>query len=869
MKKLIISALVGISIISMGQEIPKRLHKANRVVVAPIINGDLDDQAWIGEGWDGDFIQNEPYEGRDPSQPTEFKVGFDNNNLYIAIRAIDSSPDSIIYRMSRRDMSDGDMVFVIFDSYHDLRTGFVFGVSSAGVRFDMIMPDNGPSGDASWDPVWQAKVKTFDWGWAAEMKIPFTQLRFKKNSEELWGLLVVRSIFRYNEMSFWQHIPRNSSGIVHAMGEMDGLQNIQPRKQLDFTPFAVASYNKYESEVGNPFRTGKDANFSAGIDAKLGVTNNLTLDLTINPDFGQVEADPSEVNLSAYETFFMEKRPFFIEGNNITSFNVDNDKLFYSRRIGRRPHGYPSLDVDEFADVPISSVILGAAKLTGKTENGWSIGIIESVTKEMKARIDSDNDTRSETIEPLTNYALARVSRDFNKRNSRIGAVLTNVIRNNDNTSMDHLHKNASSAGIDFTQFFKDRNYKISGNLYFSNVEGTPDAIAETQSSSARYFQRTDADYIEYDGTRTNLSGHGGKLELGKIGGNWNFLFLNTWKSPGLELNDIGYMREADRILNSFFTSYNITEPFSIFRYLHFCNTISTVMDFGGNLNGLEYKGCTTADFTNFWHAEIGFGYSGMQNSNTVLRGGPSMLLPNNWRLNFIIDTDTRKSLSFRLKGSLNGGAEDYYKNRNIGASIKMRPMNSLRIDISPSYSSSQSELQYISHRSFNSEDRYVFGTISQKVLKMSLRLNYNITPDLTIQYWGQPFVAAGEYSKFKMITDPHARDYTDRMFIYPNQGPNKQISYFNDYYSIDEDMDGTDDYGFADPNFNVSKWLSNLVVRWEFLPGSTAYLVWSQRQDYYDGNGRVNIGNDLKNLFTKLKVNNIFLVKFSYRIGL
>ena len=324
-----------------------------------MINGDFDDPAWQFGTWEGDLTQFEPYADRAPSQPTEFKVAYDDMNLYLAIRAIDDAPDSIVSRMSRRDNDDGDMVFVVFDSYHDLRTGFCFGVSAAGVRFDMIFSNNGQNEDPSWDPIWQAKSKIYDWGWAAEMKIPFTQLRFKKQSTEVWGFQVARQIFRHNEMSLWHAIPRNAPGFIHAMGELAGLEEIEPRRQLDLTPYSVVSQNSYEPEEGNPYATGSDQKLNFGLDGKVGVTNNLTLDFTINPDFGQVEADPSEVNLTAYESYFREKRPFFIEGNSITSFNVGlgdgdvgNDNLFYSRRIGRRPQGSLSTDDGEYVKMP-------------------------------------------------------------------------------------------------------------------------------------------------------------------------------------------------------------------------------------------------------------------------------------------------------------------------------------------------------------------------------------------------------------------------------------------------------------------------------------------------------------------------------------
>lgn len=870
MRYLAIAALFSLcTLYSSGQPLPKRLYSAERIVNAPVINGDLDDEAWLNGEWEGGFTQHEPYEGRQPSQKTEFKIRFDDLNMYVAIKAYDTCTDSITSRMSRRDNGDGDMVFILFDSYHDLRTGFIYGVSSAGVRFDMIMANDGQSEDPTWDPIWLAKSKIHDWGWAAEMKIPFTQLRFNKSSKEVWGLEVARQIYRYSEMSFWQHIPRNSPGVVHAIGELDGLQEMEPRKQFDLLPYVESSIHTSEPEEGNPFATGRDFGFNAGLDAKIGITNNLTVDLTVNPDFGQVEADPSEVNLTAYESFFREKRPFFIEGSNITSFNVGlgdgdvgNDNLFYSRRIGRRPHGSPDLDDNEYADVPGFANILGAAKLTGKTEGGLSIGLIESVTNEVNAEIDRSGERSEEVVEPLTSYTIARVQKDFNKGNTIIGGMATSTIRKLNGTDLDWLHSDAVTAGLDFSQYFKDKNYVLNTSLYMSNVRGSADAITRTQESSARYFQRPDADYIEYDPTRTSLTGQGGKLEFGKIGGNWNYIFMNTWKSPGLEINDLGYMREADVILNVLWTGYNFTEPFGIFRNLSLNNDIYTVFDFGGNLNGFGYEANASANFTNFWSMGMGGGLNFHQVSNSILRGGPSMEIPNSYRLWYRLSTDEKKKVSVNLFGNLNRGAEDFNRRNSYSASLVLKPANTLTISLTPSFSNSMNELQYFSDMELNGEERYIFATLDQKIISMSLRINYNITPDLTIQYWGQPFSGDIKFSDYKIITDYRSDDYNDRFHTYTTS----EITYSDGSYYVDN---GDYDFDFEDPDFTTNEWLSNLVVRWEFLPGSTAYLVWSQTRGYDGGPGDYNFGENLNNLFTDKKANNVFLVKFSYRIGL
>ncbi len=447
------------------QEEARKQYKATEITSAPVIDGILDEPVWKEGSWVDDFTQHEPYNGKKASQRTEFCVVFDKDNMYVGIKAFDTSPDSIVNRLTRRDQVDGDVAGVIFDSFHDLRTGFLFGSSSSGVKFDQMFSDDGQQEDSSWDPNWWVKTSINSEGWVAEMKIPFSQVRFEKNSGDVWGLQFFRILYRNNETDFWQHIPKDAPGFIHLMGEMTGIEQIKPRKIFDVTPYTVASTETFTAEPENPFRSkGRLSKLNGGIDAKIGVTNNMTMDLTINPDFGQVEADPSEVNLSAYETFFREKRPFFIEGNNITNFGlgigdggVGNDNLFYSRRVGRRPQGWPELDDEDrwHAKVPTNTTILGAAKLTGKTKDGLSIGFVEAMTAEEQAEIDTVGGRKSETVEPLTNYMVGRVQKDFNEGKTIIGGIFTSTNRDLDENLGEFLHKAAYTGGIDFTQYFK------------------------------------------------------------------------------------------------------------------------------------------------------------------------------------------------------------------------------------------------------------------------------------------------------------------------------------------------------------------------------------------------------------------------------
>ncbi len=861
---------------SYGQEPAKRNYNAVRIEQPPVIDGILTDETWLTGEWQGDFTQFEPYEGQKPSQATEFKILYDDSYIYVAIKAFDSAPDSIVDRMTRRDNLDGDNVGVVFDSYYDLRTGFAFFVNSAGVKSDMIFVNNGQTEDPTWDPIWFVETARFEQGWTAEMKIPLTQLRFNKSdSSGKWGLEVGRQIYRHREMSFWQHIPRNASGLIHMMGLLEGIENLKPKRQTDITPYTVGSYERYQGQPGNPFAKGSDFRVNAGVDGKLGITNNLTLDFTVLPDFGQVEADPSEVNLTAFETFFQERRPFFIEGRNITSFRVGigdgdlgNDNLFYSRRIGRRPQLSPSMNDGEYADVPRQARILGAVKMTGKTAGGVSVGIVEAVTAEEKAEIDFDGERRFQTVEPMTNYFVSRVQKDFNKGNTMIGGVFTNTYRNFDESEITSMHKNANTGGIDFTQFFRDRKYMVSATVAMSKVNGPEQAIAATQRSSTHYFQRPDAEHVTYDPTRTSLAGHAGNIQLGKVGGNWNFVAFTIWKSPGFESNDLGYLRKADEIGQIIWSAYSINKPFSIFNRVRFNTNLWTFWDFGGTRTNTGGNFSINTQFKNMWSTNIGYNFNlNNQVSNTLLRGGPSVKLPGYNMLSLFVNSDSRKKLSVNTNANYRAGNEGYSGFRSINAGLTYRPLNTLSISASPGYSVSETQLQYVSKASYQEDDRYVLASLKQKVLSMSVRVNYTITPELSIQYWGQPFLAAADFSRFKMITDPKADNYSDRFSIYDDS----QISYnteANRYY-IDEDRSGSTDYSFSDPDFNSDAFLSNLVVRWEFAPGSTLFLVWSQSRDYFIREGSFDVMSNLNGLFTEKKPYDVFLIKFSYRFGL
>lgn len=873
MKKAIIllSIILFLLAIAFANSTEKRLYTAMPINPhPPVIDGKLDDPIWEKAEWAGDFIQREPYEGKEPSQKTAFKILYDEKSLYVAIRAFDSEPDKIVRRVSRRDKAEGDWVCVDIDSYYDHRTAFSFAVNAAGVKSDMFISDDGQNRDRNWDPIWYVKTAVDDEGWTAEMGIPLSQLRFGNKENQVWGLQVMRNLFRKEESSGWQFIPRDSSGWVHEFGELHGLKGIKASRQIELFPYTVGNLQTFQREEGNPFATGRLSQLMGGLDGKIGLTSDLTLDFTINPDFGQVEADPSVVNLTAFETYFEEKRPFFIEGRNILSFRLmlgdgdfSSDNLFYSRRIGRRPQHTPDLEDDEYVDMPQNTSILGAFKLTGKTKNGLSIGIIDSITSEEKARVSYLGQLRHETVEPLTNYLGFRLQKDYNKGSTVIGTMLTATNRNIKNQELSFLHSAAYTGGVDLYHSWKNRTYFIQANAVFSHVRGSTDAILRTQESPLRYYQRPDTAHVSLDPNRTSLSGHGGTVVFGKLGsGNLQYVGGVTWRSPGLELNDMGYLRSADRILQFVWVGYRILKPFSMFRRINFGFNQWKGWDFGGTniFDGGNMH--VFSQFKNYWRVGLGVNRQGESLFTTALRGGPMLRWPGGWSRWFSLNSDSRKKI--RLNGFLSRFTRDSGNSGSNSYSIGVTyyPTNALALSVAPFLRFSENDLQYVKTSDFGEEKRYIFSRIDQKTLGITLRLSYSLTPDLSIQFYGQPFVSVGKYAHFKRITEPQAGEYRDRY----HQFTESEISYDSDSesFDVDENQDGMIDYSFENPNFDFLQFRSNLVIRWEYRPGSALYLVWSQgRADVYQ-TGDLSFKNGMRDLF-EIPAHNVFLIKFSY----
>ncbi|GAB5401144.1 MAG: hypothetical protein Aureis2KO_27290 [Aureisphaera sp.] len=845
------------------------------------IDGVLDEAAWDVVEWTSDYVEFEPDVGTAPTEQTKMKIAYDDKNLYVAFKCYQADPSTIEKRMGRRDDFPGDWVEINIDSYNDDRSGFSFTASASGVKGDEFISNNG-NFDSSWNPIWYLSTQIDDDGWTAEIRIPLSQLRFGNDEEQEWGIQSTRRYFRNEERSLWQPLPANPPGWVSEFGILRGIKGIKPQKQLEIQPYTVAQLDTYEEEVGNPFRDGSDAKFTGGLDAKIGITNDLTLDLTVNPDFGQVDADPGAIALDGFEIFFQERRPFFVENKNVFDFRVGGgaDNLFFSRRIGRTPQGFTTTDGSkgEFTDFPNNTTILGAAKFSGKTKKGLSIGALQSITDKEYAKIELDTrqdvldnleevgEEREELVEPLTSYSVMRLQQDFNNNNSFVGGIATYTKRNIEG-NLDFLRESAFTGGVDFRHNWKERKYYATGKFTFSNVNGSEESIEATQRSLTHLFQRTDAGHVEVDPTKTSLTGTGGSFEVGKGGGgNWRYNVGGNFRSPELELNDIGFLRQADQITQYANVRRLWNKPTSWFRQANVGVNQFSQYDFDGNYNRIQYEINGYVNWKNNWWSEAGFGHKPRIYSNTVLRGGPRWLWNDENFVFLFSGTDGRKKFRMHAGYVYSAATQDNFSFQRYVLRFFYQPLNTLSLSLINEFEVNPNKTQYVTETDFNGTPRYILGEIDNESLSTTLRVNYNINPNLTIQYYGQPFIFKAKFSNFNYVNDPVASDLNNRVTWFADN----QISFSEEdgAYLVDEDGDSATDYSFGDPDFAFVQFRSNLVVRWEYIPGSEIFLVWSQG---ITGLGDVDndFGQIIDNQLLGARPQNTFLIKATYRFVL
>lgn len=799
---------------------------AARATSAPELDGRDDDEIWRLAPPITQFRQHDPVEDGDATQRTEARVGYDDKYLYVFVRAFDTAPDSIVALLSRRDTrTESDFIHLMIDSYHDRRTGYRFTTNPVGVKRDIYMSNDGNE-DASWDAVWDVATTIDSLGWTAEYRIPFGQMRFPRGESHTFGFAIWRDVARLNERNSWPLYRRSQSGFVSQFGEVTGFEGIEAPRRLEVMPYMVATNAPRPTATG--FERRQD--FAFGADMKYGVTSNLTLDATVNPDFGQVEADPAVLNLTAFEQFFQERRPFFLEGSAIFSFA---NNLFYSRRIGRSPQlGGVYADDDNTQN----STILGATKLTGRTASGLSVGFLDAVTQR-------EAGGGGRTIEPQTNYLVARLQQDMRKGNSGVGLMVTATNRNLDADSRDYLRESAYAIGIDARHRFAGNNYQIGGSAVASRVAGSEESILATQLSSVHAYNRPDSRQ-DVDPTRTSLSGSRVNAYAAKVGGGiLRFETGVTSTSAGYEVNDAGFLSRADITSNNNWVGLQFTEPTKVYRRL-FVN-LNQSNDWNGDGLRLQSGAHLSAngEFSNriwFW-ANWGVNGLGAAYDDRAARGGPALRRPFRQSGSLGFETDTRRPVGVVVQGYYmpedEGGTSDW----GIDPSVRFRVASQFQANIGMHLSNFVNDMQWYGNLSDGTGTSYTFARLNQRTASITARFDYTVTPTLSVQLYAEPFVSAGAYSDLRELADPRAKEYDDR---------------FTPYAGTTED-------------FNFKQFRSNTVLRWEYRPGSTLFFVWQQGRGQGDLNpGSFRAGRDFGDLF-RTRSDNTFLVKGSYYISM
>ncbi len=869
--------IFSISIVAQAPDFIKKLQ-IQRLSESIKIDGNLTEAEWKTHGITK-FYQGEPNQGEPATEITEAWVTFDDDAIYVAAHCYDSKPDSILANLARRDYSTiSDQFTVYFDTFNDKQSGFYFGITPSGQQKDGIL-QNDTQSDMSWDGVWEGSAKITNDGWTLEIRIPYSQLRFAELQNYIWGINFRRDISRKKEYSYLVYTPRNESGFVSRFPELIGLEKINPPQRFTVLPYVTGKAEYLQHEPGNPFNTGSKYSPVVGVDIKYGLGSNLTLDATVNPDFGQVEVDPAVVNLGDTEIYFSENRPFFTEGMSIfrfgngganrnSTFGFSAPTLFYSRRIGRAPQG--SIPANDFADVPTGTRILGAGKISGRVFNNWKFGTIQAITKREYADLQINNEKFESEIEPLTYYGIARAQKDYNAGKQGLGFLATYTNRFfNDEKLRSNINSNAVVGGMDGWTFLDDKkDYVLTGWFSASRVSGTHEKIIQLQRSSLHYYQRPDSK-LSVDSSATSLSGYAGRLFLNKQAGTWWMNASLGVVSPGYNTNDLGYQSRTN-ILNWHLQYVKVwNTPTELYRNSGVGDCIFQTYDYDGNNTTFGNYLWGYITFVNYWSVNFDLVYNPSTVNNRRTRGGPLTLDPvaRYFDLNFYSDQKNPVSFSTYFNGG--SSISNYY---TVGGSVDFKPSTNISLSIGPSFSKATEAAQWVGSYSDVTANqtygrRYVFGTLGQTEISADIRLDWILTPTLSLQLYVQPLISSGKYSDLKQLAKSRSFDFTK--YGDENSTINKVISSNgNVTYELDADGNGPSPvYKVGSPDFSYTSLRGNAVLRWEYLPGSTLYLVWTQSRAGFESNGDFQFGHSLDNLMIA-QPDNIFMIKMTYWLG-
>jgi hypothetical protein len=800
---------------------------------AHAVSGVISESDWQRAELLTTFVQREPSEGSPATYQTDARVIADGTALHVVVNAQDPDQDKIVGYLTRRDEdSQSDWIHLFIDSYHDRRTGYQFAVNAVGVKRDAYW-FNDDNNDDSWDAVWDVKVDRTPTGWRAEFRIPYSQLRFSDSARGSIGFAVLRYIPRFNETSSWPLIARSRNGVISQLASLDGVSPSGASKRLELTPYSVSTLVTEPAQRDNPLHKTVNPNMSAGLDLKYAITPALSLTATINPDFGQVEADPAVVNLGAFETFFQERRPFFIEGSGTYRWDCNDDCiLFYSRRIGRQPRGSPSLGDDEYSVQPPQTTILGAGKLTGRI-GGFSVGGLVAATQEEFADVAFGSTRRREAVEPGSFYSVSRARREFADQSS-LGFIMTTTTRRL-TESLSFLPDKAVTGGTDY-DWRIGRRFSLNGYWAGSTVRGSQTSMTRLQQSNVHSYHRPDAEHVEFDPNAEALNGHAGAVSFSKISGErTRFNFSANYKTPGFDVNDLGFLQRADLVSTYAWLQMRWEKPGRVVRTksINFNQWYSR--NFDGDRLSLGWNINSHWSFVNNWNTGGGVNINPRSFDDRRTRGGPGGYSNNGAGYWHYMNTDGRKRVQLGFDDNFYTDGHGY--SWGLGPNVTLKPTAALSAQFGISVNRNIEHSQWIGAVERAATTHYVFGHLDQTTTAMTTRVNYTLTPNLSVQVYAQPFVSAGDYSNFHEMVNGRAVRYDNRYAPFAYEG---------------------------NPDFRFLSFRTTNVMRWEFKPGSTLFVVWQQGREQFLPDGTFSFGRDYRDVF-KTPSSNTVLVKLAY----
>jgi uncharacterized protein DUF5916/cellulose/xylan binding protein with CBM9 domain len=846
---------------------------ATRLRAALAIDGRLTDPAWTNAPVAADLTQQSPEPGRPASQRTESRVLVDGDAVYVAMRLHDSAPDSIVATLARRDYTGySDWAHLIIDSFHDRRTAFHFAVNPAGVKRDgFISGDQEWSEDYGWDAVWDVATRRDSAGWTAEFRIPLSQLRFAggngTDDGAVWGIEFARDVARRGERSYWAPIPPDAGTYVSNFGTLTGVPVREAKRRLEIAPYAVARTQRSKVDLGNPLHSAAAHSASAGADFKVGLTSDITVTGTVNPDFGQVEADPSQVNLSGAEILFSERRPFFIEGLDLFQYNLSwgdwmfgNEQLFYTRRIGRTPQlDFP--DSAQNTSTTDLTRLLAAGKLSGQSGR-WRIGALSATTAEETGRFTHTSGVARQVLEPLTHYGVFRLGRTFGEGHSQIAFVGTTTNRRLEQASVDVLHSSAYAGGLEGRYRFGGGNYGLAGYLFGTSVAGSPAAIARTQTSFHHLFQRDPAQ-LGLDSSATSLTGLASEVRFSKNGGGRSRAGLSAHVvTRGFDVNDLGFITRSNFASTTGWIGRSRSDPTKHTRLWHSFANYWALWGLSGPEQIAGINWWNRVQLQNYWELMGAVEYHLRGTSISTLRGGPAMRTPTRVTASYMLRTDQRRRANwlFELNGSPRSADGSWMA--SFGPGLTLRPVDRAEVQLQPSLEWRRTGVQFIDDPATAGGPRYLVGDLRQRTASLTGRASVAFTPTLTVQAYAQPFLSNGRFVRAGEVVNPMAPRVADRVRFFDPSEAETTVDHDEVTYRTSGGRVTLDN-----PDFSITNLNANVVLRWEYRAGSTVYAVWSQgrSEDGHDGSaGLRTLNRDL----WRAPATNVLLVKWAHYIG-